>query len=433
MKRKAAFIISVLCAFAAVGSTPVYAAVGGTIYPEDGEFVKTLEFTALTDYAVEDGLYAFADGKHVKVFKNGQYLKSPPFDGEVTSLAIKDAVIYCGLSDGQTYAVASKNEKAQRAYLTQDKCEYTFEAKKTEILYDGYYYFTDDDGLNVFNKSTKENTAYNGKYGDLKLFGEKVYAICDNVLYSFTGLDRKKVALEYVIDEEDLKIAVGQSASALKSFTAAQFVEISAGAYKSSVDLTKLDGEYFGIFEILKAENAETALLLCYSGNAAVVARGDDAYLVHKDKIVDVPLAVDGEKPFETAQLLGDKIYASPYIADGTISLTGATGKTVKILRKLENKDVLGSVFYEIEYSSENATARGYVAEGFLSPVAIEDDKAPVLTPDPEYSESNDTKTILIVFAVVLLVLAAIGYISHVGAKDKKKRGKKKPKEEETP
>lgn len=417
MKKFAALTISLLAALTSIGGTVAYAADGGTIYPEDEEFIKTLELTSLTDYAVGDDFYAFADGKSVKVYSDGNY-KEYAFENSVISVDIKEGVIYCGCSNEKAYTIPDQKD-----------CEYAFPETKTELLFNGFYYFIDENGINVFDK--KNNITFDGEYSNIKNFGEKVYAVKENKLYCFTGVECAEVVLEYADYSATREITIGQARTALKSYSEAKFVEIAAGASMTAVDLEQVDGQYFIPVSTTKAESNITALLLCYSGNAAIVTVKDTAYVLLKNKVTETQLNCSTEIPFENAQMLGGRIYASPYVVSGTVSSSEATNIKVKVTDRLENADILGSVFYEVEYTVDGKTEKGYVAEGFLSKLIIEDDKDPTEVKDPEYSDSNDTKTILIIFAVVLLVLAAVGYVSYVSSKSKKKaKNKNKDKDE---
>ncbi len=413
MKKFAALTITLATVLAAAGGTTAYAADGETVYPEDSEFIKTLTLTSLTDYAVEDGLYAFADGKTVKVYDNGNYSERA-FENDVLHIEIKESAIYCGCNDEKTYTFADGTE-----------CEYTFTQTESnnEILYNGYYYFIDVNGMNVFDK--QETLTYEGEYSNLKRFGETVYAVKENKLYSFTGNQCEEVVLEYADFSATAEIAVGQASTALKSYSPVKFVTVTEGAYMTAVDLEQLGGEYFVPVKTVKAAENTTALLLCYTGNAAIVSIGDNGYLVSKSKTQDATVEYSTEIPFENAQMLGGNIYASPYVISGTVAFSNATDMKVKVIDRLDCESILNSVFYEVEYTADGKSLKGYVAEGFLSKQIIEDYKDPDHIKDPEYSESNDTKTILIIFAVVLLVLAAIGYISYISANGKGKKKKK--------
>lgn len=419
MKKLAYLTIPLIAALIAGGAQTAYAADGGTIYPDDEAFISALKLTSLSDYTVGGGAYAFADGKLVKVFNDGDY-KEYAFENDVTDVAFNEGVFYCGCSDGKAYTLAEQSE-----------CEYTFPEKAGELLYGGFYYFTDEDGnLSVFDKSTKQTETYEGSFSNLKLCGETVYAANGNALYSFDGAEGGEVELKYADYSVTRTITVGQAASALKNYAPATFVKIEAGTFMTAVDLEKLDGEHFVPINTVRSEEETVALLLCYSGNAALVSVGDTGYLMLKSKTSVTEMEFATEETF-TAQMLGGNIYASPYIVSGTVSTPAATGKIVNVKKKLELENVLGAVFYEVEFTENESVVCGYVAEGFLSKVIVGEQEKPTEITDPEYSEDNDTKTILIILAVILLVLGAVGYISYVSSGGKRRKNKKKSKDKD--
>ena len=412
MKRLAYLTIPLLAAAFSVGTITASAADGGTIYPSDEDFTRNLTFSSLTDYAIEDGLFAFADGRMVKIYDDGHYTEYA-FENKVTAVDIKDGVVYCGCSDNTAYTVPD-----------QTKCEFTFKASEGELLFNGYYYFIEETGLTIFDRSTKEYVPYEGEYLNLKQYGEKVYAISENKLYEYSGSKESEVVLEYAVDKSELKITIGSAASELKKYAPVQFVEIEEGSFITKIDLDKLDGEYFVPLGIVKTEEKISALRLCESGNATIVAIRGTAYAVHKSKVHEITVDYLTEKPFENAQMITGNIYASPCVNSGTVNNSNAIGVTVTIIGRLEN-ELLECPFYEIEYIVGETTVKGYVAEGFLSKVIIEDNKKPTERPDPEYSERNDTTTVIIIFAVVILVLLTILYLAYAGSKKKKKKDKK--------
>ena len=402
----------------AMSSMTAYAADGNTIYPTDEEFTKTLTFTALTDYAVEDGLYAFADGRMVKVYSDGKYTEYA-FDYKVTGVEISEGVIYCACLDEKTYTVT-----------TQLECDYTFTENPASISFNNFYYYFKGDTLKIFDEVNETVVNYEG-YANLKQFGESVYAIGENKLMQFDGSEAREVMLEYAIDKSDLKITIGTASSDLKKYAPLQFVEIEEGSFITEIDLDKLNGEFFVPLSLTRTENKITALRLCDSGNATIVSIKGTAYAVLKTKVREIAVDAVTDKPFEHAQMIGGNIYASPCVVSGTVATSSVAGTTVTVLNRFEYEDILECAFYEVEYTVGGTSVKGFVAEGFLTEDIREDNKQPTEVTDPNYAEGNDTKTIIIIFAVALLALIAIVYIAHVSSKGKKKKKKTKPSDEE--
>ena len=409
MKRLALLTVPLLAAISMAGGIAAGAATGETEYPEDADFTRTLTLTSLNDYAIEDGLYAFADGEHVKVYNDGNY-DEYGIGAKVAGVEIKDGVVYYGYGD--------------KAYSLPDKveCEHSFTQKSETIILKNFHYYFRDGALKVFDESSEKVATYEG-YSLLKEYGGKAYAVKDNVVYEFTGTAATEVALEYEVKPENVEITIGKAADKLKTYDSVKFVNIAAGSYLTEVDLEKLDGQHFVPLDIVKTEEKNTALLLCYSGNAAIVAIKDRAYAVLKNKVEETKIEYTTHNPYTTAQMTGMNIYASPFVVSGTVANSNALTITVNVLNRIEN-ELLESVFYEVEYGEEKL--KGYVAEGFLTGEIRGDNKTPNLETDPNFSDNSDTKTILIILAVIILVLAALAYILYVSGKGKKKDKNKK-------
>lgn len=430
MKKFACLTISLLAAISAVsGGISASAAedpIVGTVYPE--EFIVTPTFTSLTDYAVSGAIYAFAEENTVKVYDNGEYHEYG-FENDITDVDIKDGVIYCS-SDNKSYVIPSKEETT-----------HTFSDKVNRLPYGDYFYNIKDGKLYVSDLNEPESlpASYDGQYANIKQFGEKVYAIKDGTaLYEITGSLSEPATVTCENYSATDNIVIGLSRTALTTYSEVQFVEIAEGSFMTEVDLEQLNNRTtFKSINTVRAsarEGTTKALLLCdtsaiNAGNAAIVSIGSKAYVVLSRNVTKTDENFSTENKFVEAQMTGANIYASPYIASGTVIFTNATEK-VKIINTLES-DTLEKVFCEIEYTLGEETIKGYVAEDLLSPTIIKDDKEPDNIPDPNYSDKSDTKTILIIMAVILLVLAAIAYISHISAKGKKKGKNKKDKDED--
>ena len=427
VKRLALLTIPLAFAFA-FGGVTASAAVNEPVYPErDEDFIRPLHFTSLNDYAVKDELFVFADGNSVKILDGNNYDKYD-FDSEFTAVEIENGTIYC-LSQGKAYYL--NFEKDGNPF---DEIEHPFPAKADEITHNGCYYFIDGDGLNIFNRSSKENLIYYGEYSNLKLCGDKVYAMKENSLYALTDTQCEKVVLEYEVSAKNIKIEIGQAVTALKQYSEVQFVKVGQGTVMTEVNLDNLETRD-GCFEtskIIKAKENEQAILLCSLNDFAIVAISGNSYAVLNPTEKITPTA-NNEYATETqfdAQVTGGNIYASPFIADGTSTLPNALGVKVTVIRKIES-EIFGGTFYEVEYQHGEKTGTGYVKEGFLTPPIREDVFDQTNHPDQHYSESSNTKTILIILAVIVLLLIAVVYVSYVSTKGKNKKKKKTDDQEE--
>ena len=417
VKRFLIALTSLICAVTAYGGVTALAEENETLYPEDGDFIKYFTFDALTDYAVGGEAYAFAEKNKVFVFDNGdrtEYL----FENGITALDYADGVFYC--ADGEK--VYSLPDKAQSEHVMAEPSDFADAGK--------YNYKLIGKTLKVADWSGDEVFTVEGEYSNLKKFDGKVYVQSENFVYALDGSTAKKLDLYYADYSATSEIYVGDSADRLKNYSAVTFVNIKKDAFMTSVDLTSLDEEYFDADKTVKVKEETCALLLAYSGNSAIVAIGDESYILLKSATAETSVNCFTEAEFDTATVTGNRIYASPYVIIGTSAVSNASGTIVTITRKLSAEGVLGSAFYEVQYRSADGSIRtGFVADGFLTEYIIEDNKPPEEVEDPDYSEAGNTKTVLIVLAVVILVLAAVGYLAYLGTADKNKKSKEKKEE----
>lgn len=198
----------------------------------------------------------------------------------------------------------------------------------------------------------------------------------------------------------------------------------------TETDLTSVPEKFFAAGDTVTAKENTTAILLCTTGNAAIIAIGMDCYILLSSNVELTEESCYSAPDYEYAKITaaGDRIYSSPYVSEGTAIMTGAAGLIVKVLHKVEHT-VLDTAFFEVEFTAKDGTtAKGYINGKFLIKVdhVAEDDKKPDTVTDPDYTEESNTKTILIVFAVVILVLAAVGYLAFTATSDKRKNKKEK-------
>ncbi len=396
------------------GGLTAHAEGGATVYPEDGEFIKPLVFENLTDYAVAGDNYAFIEREKendvIKVY-DGTSLNLYPFTETVSALDTDGEKFYYSIGE----SVYSLPDKAESKHKIPDA--------QTTISVDGYTYNLSDATLKVADfKNEDKVTTFVGEYKNLKCFDNTVYAIKENSLYKFNGAEEEKLEYEYVDYSSTLKIEVGQTRTDLVDGYELKFVTIKAGSYMTEVDLSQLEGQYLASGETAPIKQDTTALLLCYTGNSAIVAIGEKSYITLKTATAETQERYTTAPEFENATVTGNRIYASPFVIVGTSVLFPATGTIVKINGKIEH-EVLGSAFYEVEYTdAEGNTHTGYVTYGFLTEYIIEDNKPPNEFPDPAYSEKNDVRNVILILMVVILVLVAAGYLTYVATTGKRKK-----------
>jgi hypothetical protein len=385
---------------------------GATVYPEDDEFTKTLTFSALSDYAVDGNRYAFAEGNQIFVCENAT----------LESYTLSDTVLSLDTDGGEFfYSTKSGTYKL----FDNSVCEHEFQYT-TDTTLSGFNYYFDDDGLlTIYNKANKSAQTLEGTFSNLKVYSQTIYAMSDNVLYSFDGFEKSAVVLQYADYTATVDIFSGTIKDGLKDYKLT-FVTLDAGTYVTEINLKNIGDTINsdGTAKTLKTSEKQTALLLCYSGNAAVISVGDTSYITLKSKVKESTFAYADDCEYSYATVTSNRIYASPFVVDGTAALDNAQGLTVKVKNKLSYENVLGYTFYEVEYTDGDTTKTGYVAKGFLTEYIFEDNEEPTEVPDKNYSESNDVKTVLLVLGVVILVLIAVAYIGFVITRQKNREAK---------
>lgn len=422
MKRLAILAISLLTAITAFGNVAAYAAESDTIYPSDEDFIKTLEFGALSDYAVNGEAFAFAEEQKVSVF-NGGNLTEYEFGAKVTAVDCAEDTFYCAVGDGTVYSLPYAEG--------QNAAEHVMPEPETMLKLGKFIYLLEDTTLKVVDTiNDKVHKDYEGEFKNLKQFGERVYAMSENAVWTFNGAESEKLIFKYADYACTQSIAVGQAATALKAYSEPEIVTVKTGAFMTETDLTSVPEKFFAAGDTVTAKENTTAILLCKTGNAAIIAIGMDCYILLSSNVELTEESCYSAPDYEYAKITaaGDRIYSSPYVSEGTAIMTGAAGLIVKVLHKVEHT-VLDTAFFEVEFTAKDGTtAKGYINGKFLIKVdhVAEDDKKPDTVTDPDYTEESNTKTILIVFAVVILVLAAVGYLAFTATSDKRKNKKEK-------
>lgn len=438
MKRLALITTALLLSISLAGGITAGAAAAETVYPQNSDFVFSLSFSNLRDYAVTDGAFAFIDGNGVKVYeaenavesdgktiyKNGTLTEYGGFEVNLSSIDYKDGSFYYADGNGKVYSLPDKTE-AEGITLT---------SPQSPLLYNGYTYVIRDNCIRIVNAEAEnlEDLAVEieGKFSHLKQYGNCVYAIKDNLLCKFTDDKMEVSEMQYVDFSPAKTVSVGTAQSAFENYTLA-FVNVAEGSFMTEVDLSKPLAAYFDAGETSELKTQTFALLLGYSGNAAIISIGKKSYITLKSNVSEVGTGSEyfSKAEFTKAQILGDAVYASPYVMECVYALYPATGAIVTVTGKLHN-DVLEDDFYEIEYTYEKdgqaRKVKGYVIAGLLSGDNVNDNAEPTEVPDEKYTEKNDVRTVLLILMVVILVLIAISYISWVTLSDRFK--KRKPK-----
>lgn len=429
MKKIATFTISLLAAaVAATGASSAASADIGdpTVYP--GFFIQNLTFDSLTDYAVGDDAYAFAEGKNVKTVENGE-LTVYELDYEVAELDYADGVFYYR---------DSRNNIGVLPDLSP--AEHTFEWEY-QLSAGDYSYYINDYGLNIVDvtKPVEDSGVTLSGYTRLKKYNGAVYAMCDNILYSFDGTEAFPIELTYADNDYSAarEIYIGDTLSALKNYsgkiataTLKSAKNDGSPVYMTEINMELLTGEYFSVGNTYRVGSngapaaGDKMLLLCTTGNASVISDGKTAYILDSDGI-SVTYSSPAESDYDTATVSienAGQAYYLPYICGGTQSLSIPEGTSVTLLGKADKADYpfLSYDFYLIGHTDgDGETVMGYMPAGFLSAFTFAE-KPTETTEDPSYTEESNVKTVVVLFVVVVLVLIAAGYLVYVGTSNKK-------------
>lgn len=392
-----------------------------TVYPDDSEFVKTLSFTGLYDYALNSKAYVFADGKSIKMFEDDNLYKYD-LNENIFTVDCIDNVFYCATESGKVYSLPYTANQAP--------IEKTLTPKTTTIDIGDYNYRLTPTALKIANYVDDTITSLKGEYKNLKVIQGSVYAMLGNSVFKFTGVEKEEIVLNYIDHSSTTTIFVGESKTALKQYSAPKIVKVKVNASMTQVDLKSIPETYFLTAKTVKAKENETALLLCYSGNAAVISIGDSAYILAKANVEETEETSLVTPEFEYGKITatGCKIYSLPYLADSLAILNGTTGVVVKITGKRVN-GVIDGVFFEVEIVNGSETIKGYIKEQFLLKTEYvgEDFKKPTEISE-EQILSNNVVTVLIIMGVVVLVTLFLGYIAFKSSQDKNAPAKKKDK-----
>lgn len=382
-------LCALLCASLCIQGTAVFADAqneGYDVYPS--EFKKTVQFENLRDFAIGEDKCYFLDEETVYAYGNGAY--------------------------GQTDEAVD------------------FTAKETGEFYVKGYLYSLDGELIIYNTTAGEQRLEG--FSNLKNYGDTAYAVKENVLYRFNGATPVECKLEYFDYSAVNYINIGDTADKLKNAdgNAPVFVRLSQGAFMTKIkDINDLSGEYFKTDETVNAE-AKTVLLLCKTGKDDGISivminetlngkAGGACYMLRTDDTREIARnSVEQKDYLATVTIAEGFIYSSPYVCGATQVAKIASGDKVEIqgfITHEQNEEVLRD-FYLVKL--EDGT-KGYVPQEYVSMFSYIE-KDPEATKDPDYSEDDMIKPVVLILIVIALVFLAVGYLVYVGTSGKKKQ-----------
>lgn len=439
MKKLSAILLTI-CLSLALGAS-VFASAAEK-YPEDDSFSKKLVFTSLADYAVSDGSYAFAHEQFLSVYKDHLLVtfehtqtvsRVEPYNG---GYCFRDGAggvyaVTCEGKDGDYYSVSESDklsaEEAEKAVFSDYNAEFTCRASGGE-----YVLALSDNSLAFRAEGTTDMTKFDGQYSRLKKYGETAYVIKENALYSLNRAEKTPLSgadgsLYYMDYGETEKIEAGGVLNDIQS-ASMQFVTLKAGAHYSEIDLDSLTAQTATLpvdkNKTSVAAGGEVALLICRTGDSAIISIGKKSYVMLGENAEDSTLsaAVADFTPATGNVIVDDAcLYFAPHYSEGTKKTAVPSGVSVNVKAKFSHA-VLDYDYYAISYESDGETIEGYIPAGFifLGPAFADENPTPVA--DPDYSEADVVRTVVLIIVVVALVLVAAGYVIYVATADKRRK-----------
>lgn len=433
--KKLLFVTTSLClGFCALGlggtafaSADTDGSDGTEFYPSS--FLTVPTFDDLEDYAVGEGRTLFLQDNCIYEYGNERAITYENSRKTVTRLYFEDDFYY-QTADGKVYALENFN-----ADDNPEIEDFASSTKTDEIALNGYIYFFSGGELYVTDKNHVDVVpAHLQNFSNLKQYGDTVYAVKENVLYTLNGAEETPVKVE------DFKltgqIKVGGAYAALTSSASGDlnFVNLKNERYMTEVNLDKLDAdsEYFETGDTVKIVVADTptALLLYSVGNdtdgLSIIAAGGKTYLIHPANTSPKTVYALQDSEYKDGTITMGYVYSAPFESVGTqITPKLISGVTVKILGEVrkETNAELKDDFYLIEYADGEETVKGYVRFGLLSTFTF-NEEPPQTTPDPDATFDDVVKPVVLILIVILLIAIAVGYIVYVGTSDKRKSKK---------
>lgn len=437
--KKYAFLTTSLCAV--LGASLCFGGAAAFAETDDGAldhypdtFLKEITFENADDYAVGDGKLAVLQGTTIYEYS----------DDVKTTLGCENKTVKSVwyANDG---ALCYGNDNGVFYYETDEKADITVE---TAFFVNGYGYQTDPEtGFVVVTGKAPdyESSTLNG-HTRLKKCNDKAYALNDGALYELVGKDPHKVTFTYL--DDTLKILIGNARDVLATTVdRPAFVSLKQGAFLTEVDIDGEDGDCFKTGETLKVGagvNASTALLLAKTGandGVSIIMVSDGAkskcYLlrtVDADAVTRSGALTEMSKS-ATVTVADGFVYTRPFVCASTHLKDNGTeykiksGDALKVVgevTKTNNPELLRD-FYKVELTtSDGATpVYGYVPTGYVSLFTYVEPPE-VETPDPDYSDENLIRPVILILLVVILVLTAGAYVIYVFSSGKTKKKKDK-------
>lgn len=410
-----------------------------TRYPEIFTEYVNDNLDGFTDFATDGKSYAFADRNGIIVVKDET---RTPYD--VKNVSAIDCY------DGKYYYKVGSNSYSLSTLETAD---YAFSSDYSRaILSDGSDYIIHTDGkayFRAFGELTYEPIENSSACKKLKVYANIAYAFLEGeandngntvTVKKLSGVSCTDVNPSYIEFKGTKHVSLGDVKTSLKTFNTQkpEFVTLNAGSYYTEIDINNLAGEEFDAKETYKCGDmgalypSEVMLSLAETGNAKVFTDGEKCYIALSKNLKTDDYATEGgitEAEFTRAYVTApDRIFSSPYLSDSTALCEIGAGDEVRVLGKVSAQNVRLQ-FYKVETGEGANKVTGYMLGGLLQPASDgegehPDDKNFGIVSDPDYSQDDLIKIVVLLLVVIALVLIGLAYVTYVLTS--KKRGKYK-------
>lgn len=433
----------------------VFAAAENTMdYPvettEDGKTVKPfergLEIEHVTDYAVYGDNFAYASNLTITILSRDESgdrkCTTYTHDYTIEKLDYDDSgKLYFQNSSEISYLYGSPIVRQEHEFKSIDSYQ--------PIIVDAssFYTLNSESGELLYYKNGVPQSVGNG-FSLIKKYGDYVYAIKNEgdkefVPYKIDGQESEPVNLRYTDFTDAGRILCGETAEKLK----ADGYKVRTGKILHDQYYTQINPDLIGDgaddtfipIRTQKAEGDKPCIILCDSGNTAVVATNDGMFITSNDRkslnestysapANDWPISSDNKKRKSAYATEDTGVYASPFMCESTKIATLKSGAEnhVEVTERFE-LDFINTKFYRVRYeitdeqTGETNTISGFVAADMLTEYDFAaEDKEPHENGDKNFNYDTNVVSVVMAIIIVALVIVAIMYISLIGSKKNK-------------
>lgn len=433
VKKFAAFTTALVLAMCVAPSYTAAAQGGGEcVYPT--EFTNELNFTSLADYAVHGGTRAYAQSTKLYIIEpdefGDEYLKEFDCGFEITDIEYGGDTLYLRRTDDMVYS-----------YPSLTIADYAFEERKTITCGSFEYNVTDSGGLYVIDRKGDNMPVIIFEEGctHLKMYDEQVYVMYGGEVYELNGTEKQAVPAEYTDLSAADRVNTGNAAELLAASYSVQTVTVHPqttdghDTYITKIDLEDV-GETFDSLGTERLTGDHSALAVAEVGNATIIVMPDENGLSQSYiTLTSATEKSDYSAPaldMRSAYALADiSLYSRPYMCGATEIAQLESGTIVSVEEKFE-LDFFDNVFYKVTATVNGESVTGYAPQKLLSPYTFsaENDKEQTTGSD-DFEYGSEVQKVIVVLLIVLLALAAIGYVTVYVTKngDGKSRRRKTP------